>query len=149
MELSNSQAQLIRLACERVFLQVAHLTDHGPQQEIAELFAEDGELDREGTMICGRAALRESYAKRPPNLLTRHLVSNFMATPLSESQALCRAYATVYRFRGSEPTQPVPPVTCTGPESVVEYEDHFVLTSEGWRIRRRTMRTVIAVKNPA
>jgi hypothetical protein len=149
MQSDDSRDQDIHHACEQVFLQVAHLTDHGPQQDIADLFEEDGQLDREGTLICGRADLKASYAKRPPELMTRHLVSNFVARPLSATETMCTAYATVYRFRGAPGTRPEPPVTCAGPESIVEYSDHFVLTAQGWRIRRRTMRTVITVKSPA
>jgi hypothetical protein len=149
MQPHDSSTQNIHHACEQVFLQVAHLTDHGPQQDIADLFEEEGQLDREGTLISGRADLRASYAKRPSELMTRHLVSNFVARPLSLTEAMCTAYATVYRFRSAPGTRPEPPVTCAGPESIVEYSDHFVLTAQGWRIRHRTMRTVIAVKHPA
>ncbi len=139
----------IHLACEQVFLQVAHLTDHGPQQEIADLFEEDAQLDREGTLIRGRADLKAFYAKRPPQLMTRHLVSNLMVQPLSATEAVCTAYATVYRFRSAEGTPPEPPVTCAGPESIVAYRDHLVLGAQGWRIRHRSMRTVIHIKSPS
>jgi hypothetical protein len=149
MQPHDSSAHDIHHACEQVFLQVAHLTDHGPQQEIADLFEEEGQLDREGTLIRGRADLRASYAKRPPELMTRHLVSNFVARPLSATEAMCTAYATVYRFRSAPGTRPEPPVTCAGPESIVEYVDHVVRGDQGWRIRLRTMRTVITVKSAA
>lgn len=149
MQPDDSRAPNIHHACEQVFLQVAYLTDHGPQQDIADLYEEDGQLNREGTLIRGRSDLKASYAKRPPELLTRHLVSNFVARPLSATEAMCTAYATVYRFRSAQGTRPEPPVTCAGPESIVEYADHFVLGAQGWRIRSRTMRTVISVKSPA
>jgi hypothetical protein len=149
MQPHDSSAHDIHHACEQVFLQVAHLTDHGPQQEIADLFEEEGQLDREGTLISGRADLRASYAKRPPELMTRHLVSNFVTRPMSATEAICTAYATVYRFRSAQGTRPEPPVTCAGPESIVEYVDHYVRGAQGWRIRRRTMRTVITVKAAA
>lgn len=149
MNLSEAHADQIRRDCEHVFLQVAHLTDHGPQQNIAELFTPEGEVDRDGNVIRGRPALRDMYGKRAPNLMTRHLVANLVVTPLSASEASCRAYATVYRVRGSGPQPPTPPVTCAGPESIVEYEDRLAHTDEGWRIERRVMRTVIEVKSQA
>jgi len=148
MQPHDPGVQAVHHACEQVFLRIAHLTDHGPQQEIADLFEEDAQLDREGTVIRGRADLRAFYAKRPPQLMTRHLVSNFTARPLSPTEAMCTAYATVYRSRSAEGTVPEPPVTCAGPESIVEYADHFVLGAQGWRIRQRTMRMVINVKPP-
>ena len=144
--MTELQADQIRRECERVFLEIARLTDHGPQHAIAQFFTQDGELDRDGMVLGGRAALLELYAKRPANLLTRHLVSNVMVTPLSSEHAICHAYATIYRFRSTDGSAPVPPVTCEGPESVAEYEDRMVKTDEGWKISRRILKTIIQVK---
>lgn len=140
---SHDPAETAHRACERLFLKIAHLTDHGPQAEIAALFTEDGEVDRDGTLVRGRDALREMYAKRPANLMTRHLVSNLWVEPGTAGDWVCRALATVYRIRGTEGTRPVPPVHCEGPESIVEYEDHVSCEDGLWRVRRRVMRTVI------
>lgn len=146
MSMTELQIDQIRRQCEDVFLQIARLTDHGPQNAIAQLFTDDGELDRDGTVFRGRAALLDLYAKRAASLMTRHLVSNVTVSPLSNEQAVCHAYATVYRFRTADGSSPVPPVTCEGPESVVEYEDQMVKTDDGWKVRRRVMKTVIQLK---
>lgn len=145
--LDDTGMERIVRECERLFLQIARLTDHGPQDRIAQLFTEDAQLDRDGTMVRGRAALQELYARRPPNLFTRHLVSNLLVTPISAGEAACHAYATVYRHRGKDvATAPAPPVTCKGPESIVEYEDRLVRTEDGWKVSHRVMRTVVHVK---
>ncbi len=146
MSMTDLQAEHIRRECERVFMEIAWLTDHGPQHAIAQIFADDGELDRDGTVLRGRAALLDLYAKRPASLMTRHLVSNVIVSLLSNERAVCQAYATVYRFRTADGSIPVPPVTCDGPESIVEYEDQMVRTNEGWKVGRRVMKTVIQVK---
>jgi 3-phenylpropionate/cinnamic acid dioxygenase small subunit len=135
-------------ACERLLLELADLTDHGPYDQIAELFTEDGEFDRDGTVVSGREALRDLYAERPASLMTRHMVSNVIVTMVSEREATSQAYATVYRYRSSEAAKPVPPVVCHGPESVAEYQDHLVRTPEGWKLRRRVLRTIINVRKP-
>lgn len=94
-DLNEMDSERIVRECERVFLQIARLTDHGPQDSIAQLFAQDAQMDRDGTLVRGRAALKELYAKRPPNLITRHLVSNLLVTPISAREAVCQATAIV------------------------------------------------------
>ena len=144
--MTESETEQVRRECERVFLQIARLTDHGPHDAIARLFTDDGEFDRDGTVLRGREALLDLYAKRPASLMTRHLVSNIMVRLLSHDHATCHAYATVYRFRGAEGSKPVPPVACDGPESVAEYEDQMVRTDDGWKVSRRVMKTIIQIK---
>lgn len=146
MSITELQADQIRRECERLFLQIAWLTDHGPQREIASLFCEDGEFDRDGAVFSGRAALIDLYAKRPANLMTRHLVSNIMVRPESDVRAICHAYATVYRFRSADGSASVPPVTCEGPENVTEYQDLMVKTGDGWKVGRRVMKAIIHIK---
>jgi hypothetical protein len=144
--MEDSKRAHITQACERLLLQLAHLTDHGPHEAIAEIFTDDGEFDRDGTVVRGRQALRDLYAKRPVSLMTRHIVTNVMVTVVSENEANCQAYATVYRFRSQDGTKPVPPVDCYGPESVAEYQDLVVKTADGWKVRHRVLRTVINVQ---
>lgn len=133
-------------ACERLFLQLAHLTDHGPQEEIATLFTEDGEFDRDGTVFHGRQALRDMYAKRPASLMTRHMVSNVMVTVHTEEEATCQAYATVYRFRSATGVKPELPIVCEGPEGIAEYRDHLVKVAGEWKLKQRVMKTVIKIQ---
>ena len=141
----STQAQIVQ-ECERLLYQLAHLTDHGPHAEIAQLFTEDGDFDRDGTVVVGRQALRDLYSQRPASLMTRHMVSNIMVTVVSAEEASSQAYATVYRFRSTNGAKPVPPVTCDGPESIAEYRDQWVKTAEGWKFKRRILKTVINVQ---
>ncbi len=101
-DLSATESEQIVRECERIFLQIARLTDYGPQDSIAQLFTEDAQVDRDGKPVRGRAALQTLYSQRPPNLMTRHLVSNLLVTPLSTRDAVCQAIATVYRHRGAD-----------------------------------------------
>jgi hypothetical protein len=144
--MDKSKIELIRSECEQLFLNIGWLTDHGPQQDIAQLFTEDGEFDRDGTLVKGRGELLDLYTKRPISLMTRHLVSNLRVFPLSEEHATCTAYATVYRYRNPDASKPVLPVSCEGPESVTEYEDQMVKTADGWKVSRRVIKAVIQLK---
>ena len=135
-----------QLACERLLLRVAWLTDHGPQIDIASLYTADGEFDRDGVVTKGRAAIAEMYARRSPSLFTRHLISNFQVVEVTADTARCRSMAAVYRFRSTEGGAPVPPVALSGPEAVTEYDDTLVRTDQGWRLAKRVLRTVVEFK---
>lgn len=141
--MDKSTEELIRRECEQLFLNIAWLTDHGPQIDIPQLFTENGEFDRDGTLLKGRAELIDLYAKRPISLLTRHLVSNLRVNILSDEHACCHAYATVYRYRSPDSSKPALPLNCEGPEIVNEYDDQMVKTAEGWKVSRRVMRLMI------
>lgn len=144
--MNESKIELIRRECEQLFFNIAWLTDHGPHQDIAMLFTEDGEFDRDGVRIKGREELIDLYAKRPISLMTRHLVSNLIITALSDDHATCRAYVTVYRYRSPDSSIPTLPLECEGPEVVNEYEDQMVRTSDGWKVSRRVMKMMIQLK---
>jgi SnoaL-like domain len=146
MGMPEQDADRVRRACRDLLLKLAWLTDHGPHHEIPTLFSEDGELIRDGKPTRGRDALREMYAKRPPELMTRHLISNLVIEPLSDSLAVARSSATVYRVRSPGGTKPVPPMTCGGPESILDYDDRLERLPEGWRLSRRVLSTVIHVR---
>ena len=145
--MDKSKIELIRRECEQLFFNIAWLTDHGPHQDIAMLFTEDGEFDRDGVLIKGRGELIDLYAKRPISLMTRHLVSNLNVIPLSDEQATCRAYVTIYRYKSPESSKPSLPLKCNGPEVVNEYEDQMVKTSDGWKVSRRVMKMMIQLNN--
>jgi hypothetical protein len=145
--MDKSKIELIRRECEQLFLNIAWLTDHGPHQDIAMLFTEDGEFDRDGVRIKGRVELIDLYAKRPISIMTRHLVSNLNVIPLSDEQATCRAYVTIYRYKSSDSSKPTLPLKCNGPEVVNEYEDQMVKTSDGWKVSQRVMKMMIQLNN--
>ena len=144
--MTEVETERVRRECEHVFLQIARLTDHGPHDAIAQFFTDGGEFDRDGTVVRGRAALLDLYAKRPASLMTCHLVSNIMVRLLSDDHATCHAYATVFRFRSADGSKPAPPVSCDGPECVTEYEDQMVRTDSGWKVSKRVMKTIIQIK---
>lgn len=144
--MDKSKVESIRRECEQLFLNIAWLTDHGPQKDIVLLFTEDGEFNRDGTLIKGRGKLFDLYAKRPVSLMTRHLVSNLSVITHSDEHATCRAYATVYRYRSPDSSRPTLPLNCDGPEIVNEYEDQMVKTNDGWKVSRRIMKLMIQLK---
>jgi len=129
--------------CEGLILQVAWLTDHGPHNQIVDLYTLNGSFSRDGEVYAGRAALAEMYKKRPASLFTRHILSNIQIKIISETDAISTSYATVFRYRSDDGSPPIPPVNSSSPESVSEYHDTFIKEAGVWKIASRILNTMI------
>jgi hypothetical protein len=129
--------------CEGLILQVAWLTDHGPHNQIVDLYTLNGSFSRDGEVYAGRAALAEMYKKRPASLFTRHILSNIQIKIISETDAISTSYATVFRYRSDDGSPPIPPVNSSSPESVSEYHDTFIKEAGVWKISSRILNTMI------
>lgn len=132
--------------CEDLILEVAWLTDHGPQINIADLFSSNGTFSRDGEVFVGTSSLVDTYKKRPVGLFTRHVMSNIGVKILSEIDAVATSYATVFRYRSADGGISVPPVISSGPESVLEYHDVLTKESGSWKIQSRELKTMINSK---
>lgn len=129
---------LIERACSRLVLRAAEHADHQRPAELAALFAPDAVLNRPNAEpLRGREAIREAYAQRPANRITRHVVTNIRVEVLSAVDA--RATSVVLLWAGSSDDAPGPRgrPACAG-QVLGEFDDRFVLTPEGWRIASRT-----------
>jgi hypothetical protein len=105
-------------------------------------FTEDGAMDTcvtgdptpSGTAL-GHASLRKvaagSFARRLANVQTRHYQTNSVFLSLGEDEARTRTMVLVTQLAPGDPT---PRITITG-----TYEDLWVRTAAGWRIKRRTL----------
>jgi len=134
---------LLAKECEGLILQVAWLTDHGPHNQIVDLYTLNGSFSRDGEVYAGRAALTEMYKKRPASLFTRHILSNIQIKIISETDAISTSYATVFRYRSDDGSPPIPPVNSSSPESVSEYHDTFIKEAGVWKIASRILNTMI------
>ena len=79
-------------ACARLASAVYTLMDLGRYDETAALFAEDGTWVRGGNPTVGRAAIRAALDKRPPDQISRHIVSNVTITVTDDNSAEGAAY---------------------------------------------------------
>jgi|TARA_B100001971_G_C18165275_1_gene523803 hypothetical protein len=95
-------------------------------------FAEDAVMTRGGRDIVGMAALRaervERYAGQTGDVGRRHHNGSFIITPTADG-AKGRAYYILLDVTTRPPT-----MTASG-----YYEDVFTRTSDGWRIKHRTL----------
>jgi hypothetical protein len=144
--MDSNKEILIARECEKLILDIAWLTDHGPHSQIADLYTTSGSFDKDGEVTTGKAALEEMYKKRPASLFTRHVLSNIRIKVLSETEALATSYGTVFRYRSNDNSAPIPPVKISGPEIVSEYRDTFIRESGVMKISSRILKTMIQLK---
>jgi hypothetical protein len=125
----------IEQACMKLMVGYCVYADHDRADDFAALFTDDGIwIQGSGDEVRGRDALRNYILKRPGRTLTRHLITNLLVNVADSDHATGTAYALVFRDRDYHGSGHAP---MRAPGSVVEYEDEFVRTSSGWKIRRR------------
>jgi SnoaL-like domain len=97
--------------------------------EAEEFFLEQGEWDRLGTVLRGRAAIRAALAERSPTRKTCHLVNNLVVSSAQADQAQAEFFVAVYESVDEAPLRMM---------SILAAQDRLVRTSAGWRIQFRT-----------
>ena len=134
--MGGSERIEIEAECYRLVTAYCHNVDHGEAGKIAELFTEDGIWSSTENTMTGKEAVREGFMIRQNNKsrMSRHVCNNFLLHEVSEKEARGVVYLTLYRYDGKEGRVFSP---LEGPTMVGEYQDHFVKTNEGWRIKHR------------
>ena len=130
------------LACVDTIQRFAVFVDAGRYEEAANLFAEDGVMQRPQERIDGRRALMDSFKARPHHRMTRHIISNVVLEPMGPDRVRASSYASVYRHLGPVGAPLTLPVTSRAPETIAEYSDELSRENGEWRIWRRTVRPV-------
>ncbi|MEJ7687383.1 MAG: nuclear transport factor 2 family protein [Variovorax sp.] len=125
-------------ACARLCVDFANNLDARRYQQVLDLFAEDGTLDRMGTAFVGRQEIGRFLASRPTGVTTRHLCTNIRVIFDNEAHAVGSCYVLFFQGTGDEGT----PKMSQAP-SVVEYHDRFKRTGAGWKIQERRIRMAI------
>lgn len=135
---------LARQACLDLVLRAAACADAGDAQALAQLFAEDGQLQRPGgETLHGRAAIAAAYAHRPAGRITRHLVTNTLVGLQSGDRASARSQVLLWSCDEADaPTAHGRPAQ--GRQLVGEFDDQFCRGPDGhWLIAQRQARFVM------
>jgi hypothetical protein len=137
--LSPAQEIEITAACQRVALDYAYFADGARREDLAALFAEDGEFHLFGKVHVGPSAVLESLNATPRGTTSSiHSVSNHRVEVVSETEAHGSAYVTVFVF---DKTAPSPAVI--SPVIIGAYHDVYRKTDAGWRFARRAFEPLI------
>lgn len=134
---------LAEQACRRIVLETARAVDEQDYAAFAQLFTSDGILLRpDGSQLEGRAAIEQAYARRDPNRLTRHLITNHGVIVHDANRATSRCGVLLWTGWHSDASGPNG--RRANPEQIVgEFLDELALTPEGWRIRHRQARFIL------
>lgn len=111
---SMSEVQGISVADRWAIRALLHeyywFADHGPIENITDLYTEDGHLIGAGKFVNGWKALREEVALQTNDDVTRHVTSNLRLTLLDDGTVQGTELLRVYRRRPGEKDNMVPGV---------------------------------------
>ncbi|MCH6231613.1 nuclear transport factor 2 family protein [Microbacterium sp. CFH 31415] len=140
---------IVRLTAEsdirNLIARLGHLADDGDPDEYLGLWTEDGVWDRgNGEAHRGREALRErvlayrASGLQGPGTGTKHLNTTLWVSIDSDDRAHAQSYFVFLTGASNaialELDAPRPQIALSG-----RYDDEFVRTGAGWRIRSRTI----------
>ena len=127
-----------QLRCERECSRLCHdfvwSVDRGDYDAFVALFASDGVFDRAGTPSRGHAAIRAFLDARPVDRVTRHTCSNVRIDMTGPQTATGNCMALMFQATAQPPAQL--PLRVSQPV-VVDYDDEYVLTPDGWKFKYR------------
>jgi hypothetical protein len=128
---------LAERACERLIVDFVRRLDLGDPHSVADLFTTDGvwEWPEGGRRIESHEALRAYFGSRPPDRLSRRLMTNILVTLSSATTATATSYLVTYRVDGYVDGM-LPPRL---PANVGHYEDTFQKVDGDWLLATRTV----------
>jgi ketosteroid isomerase-like protein len=127
----------IERACADLQNEYARSVDFRDYDNIVDVFTDDATLVI-GQKLEGRQAILDAMMQRPGELRSRHVITNAFIDVLDERNARGICYLTLYRYQGQESLERGA-APLRGAAAVGHYEDTFVRTPQGWRIRHRVL----------
>ncbi len=128
--------------CRDLVVRSVRSIDNGDLDSMAALFTIDSELVRPSGSAKGRDAVKASYASRPADRISRHIVTNSIIDITSDKTA--HGTCTILVWAGSTKDEAGPFGRRAEPsQKLAEFEDDFALTDEGWRISKRQSRFIL------
>lgn len=132
---------LMAHACQQVVLRTAACADANDADQLSALFTEQAVLVRPGAEpLHGREAIRQAYAQRPAERITRHLVSNLLVDVAADRRV--RVRSSVLLWSGSRADADGPFGRPAHARHLVgEFDDMLTCNVSGtWLIERREAR---------
>jgi len=140
--MTDIERMLAEHACARLCQSFHAYVDTYRHEEIVPLFVPDAVwIHRTGDLI-GHDGIRRYLDGKSTAPIVRHVVTNVLIDVESADRARGRCYVTVYFAMPDETVNQV-----EGPVIIVQYDDEFRRTPEGWRFSRREPKPVF--KSPA
>ncbi len=132
--------------CHRLMVDFANEVDLFNYDAVLAMFIPDCIFMHGEKVFEGRGQILELLQARRRNRRTRHVVSNMVVRVVDETHATGKSYCLVFGYLGELPDDE--PAPLSAPDSLVEFEDDFTATDEGWKIARRRLRFVFDKEEP-
>lgn len=131
-------------ACRALSHAFAFFLDRMDYPNQAAQFAEAGVWIRHGVRLTGRAQIIDAMNKRPVDQFTRHLITNIHFTEFGPDLARAVVCNISYFTSGVE----VFPGTIEPEKTMlIEFDDTYVSTDDGWKILERGTRPLLVPEN--
>ncbi len=138
--MKTSETVEVERECTRLVAKFALYVDRRRYADFLDLFTEDGSFSRPGLSVSGRQQMSAWLESRPDNWVTCHVCGPTVFETIGESEAQAVTYVTVYQ--GEEAGSSIPKIEL--PAALVEYQDVFRKTGQGWRIASRKVQPIMA-----
>ncbi|MBC8749571.1 MULTISPECIES: nuclear transport factor 2 family protein [Paraburkholderia] len=145
-------APVVRLiaehACRALVITAADLIDSGQFARLAEVFAGDALLVRpNGAALRGCDAIIASYAARPANRISRHLILGTNFTEVASDRAVAATQVLLWNGNtDDDPGQFGRPAR--GQQIVGRFDDEFAFIDDAWYITKRVASFELFAANP-
>lgn len=131
---------LIEHACTALSHAFAHHLDQRDYAGVAAQFADNGVWIRHGKRLEGPGQILEAMNQRPANQFTRHLTTNVHFIAVGPERARASVYNISYfSFDVTE----LPGTFEPAQQMLIEFEDSYVNTADGWKILERDTRPLL------
>ncbi|WP_281784032.1 nuclear transport factor 2 family protein [Sinimarinibacterium flocculans] len=130
----------IERQCSQLVAKFALYVDRRRYADVLALFTGDGSFSRPGLSVSGRQQMSAWLDSRPGNWVTCHFCGPTVFETMDAGEA--RAVTCVTVYQGEESAGSIPRLEL--PAALVEYQDVFRRTDDGWRIASRNVKPIMA-----
>jgi hypothetical protein len=137
--ISELEQLVIERDCEALAIAYTHGVDLEHPEKVAQLFTNDGLWQIGNQKVQGRDAIHTFFTSQqaPKDFVSRHVLSNHKVTVNNSSSASGISYVTLYHFKGELGSEAM--IDTGHPYAVVVYQDEYVATKQGWKIKSRNI----------
>jgi hypothetical protein len=137
--ISELEQLVIERDCEALAIAYTHGVDLDQPEKVAQLFTTDGLWQIGNQKVQGRDAIHTFFTSQQSqkDFVSRHVLSNHNVTVNNSSSASGISYVTLYHFKGELGSEAM--ILTGHPYAVVVYQDEYVATKQGWKIKSRNI----------
>jgi hypothetical protein len=137
--ISALEQLVIERDCEALAIAYTHGVDLEHPETVAQLFTNDGLWQIGNQKVQGRDAIHTFFTSQQAqkDFVSRHVLSNHIVTVNNSLSASGISYVTLYHFKGKLGSEAM--IHTGHPYAVVVYQDEYVATKQGWKIKSRNI----------